>query len=82
MKNKNKPLCINEKKACIIGIIMSLVFSFVISLVSSSIMINFGFLDGKVSIMTLTNIIFPILFIILGIFVLCFIIICSFENKK
>lgn len=82
MKKKNKTLCISEKKACIIGIIMSLIFSLIFSFGSSSLIIDAGFGDGKVTIMTLAGILFPILFIVFGMFALSFIAICSAEKKK
>lgn len=79
---KNKTLCITAKKACIVGIIMSLIFSIVGSFVSSSIIIDAGFGDGKVTIINLAKLLIPILFIVFGMFALGFMVICGTERKK
>lgn len=82
MKKDSKMIYIPQKKACIIGLILSLVFAIIGSYVGAYIMVDAGLDEGKVSIFTLGNILIPILFIVFGIFILGFITICRGQNDK
>jgi len=82
MSKNSKMICISQKKACIIGTIISLIFAIIGSYVGAYIMIDAGLGEGKVNVFILGNILIPILFVIFGMCVLCFIIICSGQNDK
>ena len=81
--NKNeKMICVSKKRACIIGLIISLIFAIVVSYASAYMMIDAGLSNGKVNVFTLGNILIPILFIVFGMLILLFIVICSSQNDK
>lgn len=82
MEKKEKVICILERKACKIGIVMSLIFSVLVSFGSAAVMINAGLGDEKISILNLGVFLYSILFVVFGIFVLGFIVICSRQNDK
>ena len=81
--NKNKKMiCVSKKRACIIGLIISLIFAIVVSYASAYMMIDAGLSNGKVNVFTLGNILIPILFIVFEMLILLFIVICSSQNDK
>ena len=82
MKKDSKMICISQKKACITGLILSLVFAIIGSYIGAYMMIEAGLGNGKVNVFNLGNILIPILFIVFGMIVLVFIAICSGQNDK
>lgn len=82
MKKDSKTIKISGKKAGIIGLIMSFVFSIIISYASADIMIRAGLRNGEISVFTLGNILIPIIFVIFGTFIFAFILFCGIQNKN
>ncbi len=75
-------ICISEKKACILGLILSLVFAIISSYIGAYIIIEAGLGNGKVNVFNLGNILIPILFIVFAILIFAFIVICSIQKDK
>ena len=82
MKKDLEMICISQKKACIIGLIISLVFAIIGSYAGAYIMVDAGLGEGKVNVFTLGNILIQILFIVFGMCILVFVVICSGQNDK
>ena len=82
MKKDSKMICISQKKACITGLILSLVFALIGSYIGAYMMIEAGLGNGKVNVFNLGIILIPILFIVFEMLILGFIAICSGQNDK
>ena len=81
-KMKMEIINISQKKACIIGIISSLVYSIVVSFSISFAITEIEFINEELTIITLTSLFIPIFFIIFGIDSLGYIILLSAPKKE
>lgn len=82
MKKKDKMITISEKKVCIISLVLSAIYGIACSFLVSWILIEYVFQDKGVSFFNLVMLVFPFLFIALGIFSLMLLIVFNFYSKK
>ena len=82
MNKNSKKICITQKKACMIGLIISLVSAIIGSYSSAYIIIKAGLGNGKVDVFNLGTILIPILFIVFLMVILISITTCSSQKNK
>lgn len=83
MKKKEEMISIPQKKAAIIGLGLSLIFAIFCGYASAAMILDLEILEGKnLDIFDIGNILFPPLFVVFGVFILIFIVICSIQKKK
>ncbi len=82
MKKKDKLITISEKKASILSLVLSAVFGMVCSFLVSIVLMEYVVQDKVVPLLNLVMLIFPILFIVFGVFSLVLLVIFNFNCKK